>query len=231
MRAGASERTEMVSQVLFGEFARSLGQEGNWIQVQTLHDDYTGWVVAKSLTAVDGPILDLSRTWGGAYLHPDGGSQVLPFGAWIGNNGEFSLHGKTWRSQEVNTVIQESPFHYAKKYLHAPYLWGGRTNWGIDCSGLVQMSFAFAGISLPRDASQQVQMGEEVAFSQKKENDLAFFASTPEGKVSHVGIVGAENTLIHASVRVRIDSFTEKGILVPETGSSSHYLLNIRRII
>jgi cell wall-associated NlpC family hydrolase len=133
-------------------------------------------------------------------------------------------------SQRSN--LQHTISGIAKKFLDTPYLWGGRTFMGIDCSGFTQVVFRVNGKNLLRDAYQQQTQGKKINFESATSGDLAYF-SNEEGKVIHVGIILKEKNkvgIIHASGKVRIDSLDEKGILNNDTQSYSHRLHSIKRI-
>ena len=152
--------------------------------------------------------------------------------------------GMTWTEgreylclQEHNDVVEmPSEFHpemmveYAKLLLDAPYLWGGRTAMGIDCSGMVQISARLAGLILPRDSSQQVKEGELVYFLQETQpGDLAFFGEE-DGKITHVGIVMGNEQIIHCSSQVRIDYLDQSGIFNKERNEHTHRLQVVKRM-
>jgi len=136
-------------------------------------------------------------------------------------------------SEEYTTRYRFSTinlFSFAKSFLNAPYVWGGKTNFGIDCSGFTQTVFRTQAIELLRDASQQVNQGEEVSLSKAKAGDVAFFTNK-NGRVIHVGILLTKHTIIHASGRVKIDKLDKYGIWSDELKAYSHTLFKIKRLI
>lgn len=130
--------------------------------------------------------------------------------------------------QNDRTLLQT-----ARLFLNTPYLWGGRTFMGIDCSGFTQIVFRAHGIKLLRDAYQQATQGRKIKLADAATNDLAFFSNS-EGRVIHVGIVIKEKEslkIIHASGKVRIDLLDDRGIFNTETQSYSHQLHSLKRIL
>lgn len=136
------------------------------------------------------------------------------------------------RLQRAAAVSASSPSEVAlNRYLSAPYLWGGRTVMGIDCSGLTQVCFLACGVTLLRDASQQATQGIPVpTLQQLQKDDLCFFQNE-EGRIIHVGISLGDGRIIHASGYVRIDRLDDTGIFDEQTHSYTHRLHSLRRII
>jgi hypothetical protein len=241
MRFEASHRSEMVSQFLFGEAAELLESSNDFIKVRVLYDDYTGWCQANQLHEVQ----ETALHQGGALLNGDllgavtinGSTMHIPFGlplhffehgrAEIGNY-KMEFDGKTWNPEESN-FNEETINWLTGQYLNTAYLWGGRSIYGIDCSGFTQQIFRFLNIVLPRDAYQQAALGEIVGFLQEAvSGDLAFFDNA-DGKITHVGIMLDAATVIHASGRVRIDDIDNFGIINRDNGERTHQLRIIKR--
>lgn len=244
MRATASDKSEMVSQLLFGERFEVLKEEEKWTQIKGLNDEYKGWIDNKqylSLSIDDYHKISIQGTAIVnellAQLHYKGGFLNIPIGSELPNlkndsftlgGTKYSLKGSSQRRghQEVTDIL-----NLAYLYLNAPYLWGGRSPFGIDCSGLVQVVYKIAGIHLPRDAYQQGEAGIAVeSLAMAKAGDLAFFHNA-EGRIIHVGILPSNQEIIHASGKVRIDLLDEQGIYNVDTKSYSHQLHSIRRVI
>lgn len=227
MRKEPSDRSEMVSQILFGETMDVLDETEKWALVRLHHDQYEGWVDRKQISDHNGSTADTSTPYYVKTLFANqniGGSNlILPAGAVLNNSQGNTSSG--------NTSLKE----YASMFLEAPYLWGGRTFMGIDCSGFTQVVFRLAGINLMRDAYQQAEQGELISFIEETHTgDLAFFENT-EGKIIHVGIVLREGQgdikIIHASGKVRTDKLDHLGIFNEEIGAYSHSLRIIRRMV
>lgn len=244
MRADSSHKSEMVSQLLFGELYEVLETRPDWVRVCAQHDRYSGWIAAnqhagiasaeyETLTATEKHIAyDLAGaiTSTQQSLAITAGSLLPKFDGLncrIGKikyiyNGIALLPGFSGEN-----VIEK----IALRYLGSPYLWGGRTPFGIDCSGFTQIVYRFLGLSLPRDAWQQAEVGQLVHFVEESQaGDLAFFANS-EGKIIHTGIILKDQTIIHASGMVRIDKIDHFGIYAPDAAKYTHQLKLIRRVI
>lgn len=241
MRLEASHRSEMVSQLLFGECATILETGKDFMQVSSLYDNYIGWIQKSQLVeiseeqALKGNALlngDVFRaiTCNRTAMQVSFGSPLHFFDHGMAKIGAYEFHyeGKFWNPAEAQ--FNEATLTWVShQFLNTAYLWGGRSIFGIDCSGLTQQIFRFLGIQLPRDAYQQAVLGEVVGFLQEaKCGDLAFFDNA-EGKITHVGMMLDNARIIHASGKVRIDPIDNMGIIHSETGERTHQLRIVKR--
>ncbi len=244
LRDQPSDRSEMISQLLFGEHYRvtATSDDGKWLQVVADFDHYQGWIdhkqhhpiseayyqeINRSIYQITTDV-STEATMNGEQLYLAMGS-VLPMtaGELFSSSGLLKFHGN---SKPLGKKLDFADMlAIALKYLNAPYLWGGRSPWGIDCSGFVQQVFRIAGYGLPRDSVQQALCGSSVAhFKQAQAGDLAFFAST-SGKIDHVGIILGDGRIIHASGKVRIDKLKEEGIW--DGQQITHQMKTVRRVL
>ena len=242
LRAEPSDRSEIVSQVLFGEHFEIIETRKQWSKIKLHFDNYEGWVDSKQyqiITASDFKTLSKESIVLNSDLieYITGKNNLLipiPLGATLSflnhseiNSEEFDFEGSKIEGIKPKANLIETAF----MYLNAPYLWGGKTPFGIDCSGFTQMVYKLNGYSLARDASQQSNQGEALSFIEESEpGDLAFF-DNEEGNIIHVGIIMEDNYIIHASGKVRIDRLDHLGIYNAETNRHTHKLRVIKKII
>jgi hypothetical protein len=237
----------MVTQILFGEVVEILqNHENTWDLVRCAWDGYMGWVSSNQLTRISEKEYNSyreSKEVCAEVLAPamsDGDSRYIPFGATLPGFDEmsFKVMGKHFSFGGWVTFPErlEHPHAYickmAMRLLHVPYLWGGRSSGGIDCSGFVQVLYKHLGISVPRDAYQQVEVGRDVDFaSSAQSGDLAFFRTAYSSRISHVGLVLMRGQIIHASGQVRVDKLDHYGIYNQAEGKYTHLLVGIKRIL
>lgn len=245
LRSSPSESAEMVSQILFGEILTGSRIEGNWCFVKNESDGYEGWLTKYMMTEIPAPQSQMNSKQfvcqqGVSLQERDGTALYLPMGARIpigGNweqNGQLVIGSRHWQKPAEGLLeahLENDVLSIIQSFLNVPYLWGGRSSFGIDCSGLTQVAFSICGKSLPRDSGQQWKQGEMIPWESREAGDLAFFTQKDETKISHVGMFLSKNLIIHASGRVRIDEINQEGIVRKEDQKLSHYLVGLKRIL
>ena len=241
VRAEPDDRAEMVTQLLFGEAFEIREARRQWRLIRSAADGYEGWIDEKSFVPLSADQWEAWHEETPVYLldtlafRPNGQKLVkgcrLPL--YDGRNGTF------WAGEERETIAAHvisgrhditQVLELARSYLHAPYLWGGKTDFGIDCSAFTQMVYRLAGYyALPRDASQQAKHGRLIDFDDRRPGDLAFFAND-KGKIIHVGIVWYDELILHAHGDVHFDTLQVDGIWNERLGRLTHTLVAVKRL-
>jgi len=245
VRASGSDKSELVTQLLFGDHYEVLevSADYKWLKIKVYFDQYIGWIDSKQHIAISDEYfkqinnsdykictdLTSSILYKKHHINIVIGS-ILP----ISTNEIFKMEEQLAFNGEAKSLSRKLDYEFlkqlAQKYMNAPYLWGGRSPFGIDCSGFVQNVFRMSGYKLPRDASQQVFAGELVSLKDCKPGDIAFFQNE-FASISHVGIMLEDNKIIHASGKVRIDRLDEVGIFNEEKDQHTHTFHSIKKIL
>ncbi|MGA2406666.1 MAG: C40 family peptidase [Bacteroidales bacterium] len=241
LRSGPSHKTEMLSQILFGEKYTVIDKAGSWMKIEPVFDKYMGWIDMDHLqhSPVEGSTCGHVLNRSLLCYKTDKTKMVLEAGCevfnpdfedklfFVGNN-KYTT-GREFSNNYIST--NDSITDTAMKFINSPYIWGGRVPSGLDCSGLTQLVYKIQGIPIPRDSWQQAEKGINIDFiDQTEPGDLVFF-DNDKSRIAHVGMILSRGLVIHASGRVRIDSIDHQGIFKPEIGGYSHKLRTIRRIL
>ena len=246
VRRESGEGAEQVTQLLFGDHYEVLSQskDKKWFRIRIAYDQYEGWLDVKQhhsiskdyfdqINLADFKITTEITSWILYKKNPL--SIVMGSIVPISASELFKIEEQFAFNGESKSLGQRRDFDYLKsialRYMHSPYQWGGKSPFGLDASGFTQMVFKITGYTLQREVSQQMQQGKMVkGFSEAKPGDLAFFQDQ-DGKNIHVGIVLEDDKIIHSSGRVRIDHFTEEGILNSESRIFTHSFRLLRRVL
>ncbi len=233
VREEPKDSAQQVTQLLFGEPIEILTYGQPWLKIRSFLDAYEGFIDHKQVLALTEKEL---RRWldSGIYsnqhfqtINGPYGIQNLSGGSRIGSMREFSIGDFNYTTEQQTKTIDA--WEYAMSFLNTPYLWGGKSIFGIDCSGFVQNVFRQLDFNLPRDAYQQAELGNLVAFEERQPLDLAFFKNA-NGKIHHVGLVGRDQQILHASGQVRLDQLQPEGIFNEAAADFTHSLFEIRRL-
>lgn len=238
LRMGPSHRVEMGSQILLGEKFVILDKAGSWTKIECCFDKYAGWVdndhfkpfeISEQSKGKVLPVGIVVKDKNGNKVNIYQGSELFD----ISDDGmEFRVGPNKYRSETNLFKLNRkgSICDTAFEFINAPYLWGGRTAHGIDCSGLSQLCMKIHGMDIPRDSFKQANVGTTInMLNDAIPGDLLFFDNSA-GKITHVGILFDSKHIIHASGSVRIDMIDHQGIFKKDQDSYTHKLRLIKRI-
>lgn len=251
LKENPTDNSEVVSQVYFSEEVTPLAHEGEWTKVENKIDSYQGWLPKKALCERQTPFIEkntpqvsVSRLAAHLYLIEDtvyGPYLTLPYDSKLALIDRQEKPDSRWLKVglpdgkqafiqrgdvvfEKTRLTKEALVAFSHNFLGLPYTWGGRSSFGYDCSGFVQMLYRQMNIDLPRDSKDQYRWEgfEPISFENIKPGDLVFFG-LEESKIRHVGLYLGDGKFIHSTVRqnapyLRISSLSE-----PDWNGSGYY--------
>lgn len=224
LRAEGSHRAEMISQVLYGETVEILDSAGQFARIKMHFDGYEGWIHAQQLSLISEEDFHKKKrelvTNSFDVYNTSQGKMLLSFGSEVRSE-----------EQQISFLSGERIGDTARQFLNVPYLWSGRSFFGIDCSGFVQLVYKVHGKMLPRDSCQQAEVGEVLSFVEESRlGDLAFFEDE-DGIISHVGMMLNQQEIIHSYGKVRVDYLDSTGIYNNDLKKHTHKLRFLRTIL
>ncbi len=246
VRTGPGDTAEQVTQLLFGDHYEvgMVSPDKKWISIRIITDQCAGWIdtgqhhsiTAAYLEQINQADFKITLDIASTILYKKNPltivmGSIVP----ISTSELFKMEEQLAFNGVSKSLSQRRDYEFLKtialKYINAPYQWGGKSPFGIDAGGLVQMTFKISGYSLARHVAQQAAQGKKVkSLPEARPGDVAFF-SDKEGKPIHAGILLEDDRIIHSTGRVRIDHINEEGILNTETKIYTHHLAGVRRIL
>jgi hypothetical protein len=237
LRREACNTSEMVTQLLYGDHFKIIDERKNWSKIRIAFDGYEGWLDNKQFLEINSEIyhrLELQSIKVTSdfmeFVSDENGYLIsVPIGSNL--NAVSILNHKHDGNFNEGVLPKSKIVETALLFLNTPYLWGGKSPFGIDCSGFTQLVYKLNGHKILRDAKEQATQGETLSFIEESEpGDLAFFDNI-EGVITHVGIIMSDNFIIHAHGKVRIDRLDHSGIFNLDSKKHSHKLRVIKKII
>lgn len=237
VRTNPDDTSEMPTQLLYGEYFKILEERGKWSRIRNSFDSSEGWVNNRQLLKIEEAIYDQLVSTPRIYssdliefvTEEKGNLMAIPMGSVLNfaSIKDFTFEGNFLSGEREKNNLLET----ALLYLNTPFLWGGKTPFGMDSGGLTQMVYMLNGYSLQRYPAQQAGQGEALSFIEECEpGDLAFFDDS-EGNINHVGLMMNDNYIIHVDGKVRIDRIDHSGIFNTELKRHTHQLRVIKKII
>lgn len=224
LRAENSHQSEMTSQLLYGETFDYIKIQGSFAKIKVDFDAYEGWISTNQISEISDE--DFERRTTNTLTNTVGFYDLVEGKTLLSLGSELATGNK----KELNAPTSENIAETAQLFLNVPYLWSGRSFFGVDCSGFVQLIYKIHGIALPRDSAQQAEIGEVLSFvEESKPGDLAFFENS-EGVITHVGLMLNQEEIIHAHGKVRIDLLDSTGIFNRDLNQHTHKLRFLRSV-
>ena len=238
VRSSADDTSELVSQILYGEYFKVLECRKIWSKIRIAYDGCEGWVINHQVKFIEEDTYEVLEK----LKHPVYSSELVSFvetearvlipivlGS-SSQNASLLSHNSDGNHLPRNSK-KENLVQTALLFLNAPHLRGGKTPFGIDASGFTKMVHKINGYRLLRSIQEQSVQGSALSFIEESEaGDLAFF-DNKEGEICHVGIIMDHNYIIHVDGKVRIDRLDHTGIFNTEDGKYSYQLRVIKKIV